>query len=108
MRNHTKSVTGALVGVGLAIGFGAIGAAAASNPQQVPSAASPRVQGATSAAGVKGQHMTVALPATALSPAGAGVRLQVTKGQRTSVAPPATAASPAGAGLNRPTTKPAR
>ncbi len=105
MRNHGRSLTGALVGVGLAIGLGAVGAAAASDPQQGPSAASPRVQGVTPAAAVKGQLNAAAPPATALSPAGAAMRSQVTKGQPTNVAPLETAASPPGAWLSRPVTK---
>ena len=108
MRNHVRSLTGALIGFGLAIGLGAVGAAAASDPQPVPGAASPRVQGVTPEAPARGQSNAVAPPATALSPVGAAqqaMRSQVTRGQPTNVAPPETAASPPGDWLNRPQTR---
>src|ERR1700686_4385685 len=105
MRSRGRSLTGTLVGFGLAIGLGAVGAAAASDPQQVPSATSPRVQGVTPAAMVKGQLNTASPPATALSPAGAATRPKVTKGQPTNAAPLETAASPPGAWLSRQVTK---
>jgi len=105
MRNHGRSLTGALIGFGLAIGLGAVGAAAASDPQQVPTAQSPRVEGVTPIEAVKGHLNASAPPATALSPAGAAQ--QLTKGQPTNLAPPVTAMSPPGAWI-LPQTKPAR
>jgi hypothetical protein len=107
MRNHVRSLTGALIGFGFAIGLGAVGAAAASDNQLGATAASPRVPGVTPQVAAKGQRNAPAPPATALSPAGAAMRSQITKGQATNMAPVETAASPPGAWLNRPATKPA-
>jgi hypothetical protein len=104
MRNHRRSLTGGLIGFGLAIGLGAVGVAAASDPQ-VPTAQSPRVEGVTPIEAVKGHRNAAAPPATAQSHAGAAQ--QLTKGQPTNLAPPVTAKSPPGAWI-LPQTKSAR